>query len=207
MYRSLSDEQKIKYISQAVCEVTNQSSNAIGSLSFLTKDELRILHGSSPVPKKINAYNVFVKEFCQNHDGTFLEAPSAYRKLTPAGKLKYQEMADKLNADEKKEKKETKLSLSLGLDQTDIKTEKTDKDISLVMKSESKKRKSQPNESWADDSFKSPTKPAPHALDTSIKSNGTPSKKRKTLSETDIGLVRKIKVEKERPVEPDRVPT
>lgn len=200
LYRNLPDEEKIKYISQSVNEVGNQSNHTIGSLSFLSKDELRIMHGTTSKTTP-NAYNLFVKEFCQTNGKRFQDAAQAYRTLDPAEKLKFQEMAEGLKVAEKQKKDVAKVEVQI---KSEIKSEKEVSD----RKSEKKKRKSEPDNSWADDSFKSPTKPAPHAAhDTSSKSNGTPSKRRKTISESSVDVVRKIKVEKERPTEPERVPT
>lgn len=201
LYKSLPVDEKSHYVIQAVNEVNNQSSNLIGLLSFLSKDELKILQGTGG--KTPNAYNIFVKEFCQGGGNLFKEAPIAYRNLTPAEKLKYQNMAEALKDAEAKKLEDTKNNSTMF----QIKSEKSDV---ATPDAKSKKRKIQKSADTDDSPFKSPTKPAPHATETSAKSNGTPSKKRKVSESNAAAIVDKaksIKVEKERPVEPERVPT
>lgn len=199
-YRKFSDAEKMKYISQAVNEANNQLNCTVGSLSFLTKDEIRLMRG--PTEKKLSAYNFFVKEFCQASGNNLKDAAVAYRNLSPVEKQKYIDMSEENKIAEKKKKDS---ALSIAESEPRVKTEKSDNDIPNSVHSDKKKRKSEP---FDDDSFKSPTKRAPHAADTSIKSNGSSSKKRKVSESSNLGGAQSIKVEKkERLVEPERVPT
>lgn len=194
----------MKYILRAVTESRNQSNMDISSI--LTKEESRLLHKTTQPPKVPNAYNIFVKEWC-NAGNKFIDAPLAYRNLSVIEKLSYQEMA----AESKKKDEERRSFMKpLELCKTEIKVEMPDKNESREIKLGKKKSMSIPENSWAEESFKSPTKRAPQAsADTSIKSNGgggTPSKKRKSSENGDVAI-KKIKVEKERLTEPERVPT
>lgn len=210
-YKAMADEDKVQWVRKCVREVSNQSSDhQIESFSFLSKDELRLMQGAPTKPTP-NAYNLFVRHYCSDRNHKFNTAAEAYRNLTAEEKQKFQDEADvlRLAAEVKMEKAAKERQSSEQLDTSTKSTKSSVVKAPAVKEKTKKKAKDLPPPIDDEVIFKSPTKPAPHALDESSSSlNGSHSKKRKlsrSRSPTDIAM--KIKKEKVRPVEPERVPT
>lgn len=229
-YAALSDDDKLDFVRKCIDEVAKQK-NGSSALSFLTNKELRLFKKGGVRP---NPYNLFMRDYCANSKKHWSTCSEAYRSLSEREKQKYRDeaMAIRVANAQKTAAKHTDESLGKGVFVTDLleATAKLEKSEKINKSNKKDKKKSVADETSVpeeqavpaeqdsfktpskkeDVSFKSPSKRTPSALDTSTAStsNGSSTKKRKlspskSLSETPV----KIKKEKVRIPEPERVPT